>query len=332
MSQMLSSLRRHMEALCQNDRAPHTPGYRTAQVYLRNEIERMGLKAQEHQFKVWGLGHCTNIFCETGSENAPRILLGAHYESRDVSGCGADDNASAVAVVLETLRALKDRSDIAVTAVLFDMEENWKWGSLRGSRSFARFYQKPLSRVIIFDLVGGALTPELEPTYLQFGEALPALKHPELEFLHLPLPVLEPMGSMGARSDYDEFRKMKVPFTFFSSGTPWYYHTPFDNLDIIRWDKMKKFTEALIQELSKTRSSIKNEASWSTFKTFVQRVAENRNLATPLIRRLAEQERPPSRWEIIRLYMNILPVIRELGPNLWPKDQTEPISANRPSR
>jgi hypothetical protein len=146
------------------------------------------------------------------------------------------------------------------------------------------------------------------------------------------MPVLEPLGSMGARSDYDEFRKMKVPFTFFSSGTPWYYHTPFDNLDIIRWEKMKNFTEALIQELSITPHQQRYEASWSTFKTFVRRVAENKNLATPLIKRLAEQERNPTRWEIIRLYMNILPVIRELGPNLWPQNQTEPRSANRPSR
>lgn len=325
-------MRRHLEALCQMDRAPQTVGYRSAQDYLRQEIEKMGLKAQEQIFKVWGLGQCSNIFCEAGNPDAPRVLLGAHYESRDVSGCGADDNASAVAVVLETLRALKDLNHLAITAVFFDMEENWKWGSLRGSRAFARAYPKPLAQVIVFDLVGGALTPELEPTYLQFGTSLPSLTHPSLEFLHLPMPVLEPLGSIGARSDYDEFRKMKIPFTFFSSGTPWYYHTPFDNLDIIRWEKMKNFTEALIHQLSSPQTTYNHQASWREFKVFVQHLASNQKLNSPVIQRLLQKDGKPSRWDIIKLYMNILPTIRNLGPDLWSDLQTLPMSASRPSR
>jgi len=330
MSQLTASLRRHMEAICQSDRAPHTSGYRSAQTYLRSEIERMGLTPQDHSFKVWGLGNCSNIFSEAGNADAPRVLIGAHYESRDVSGAGADDNASAVAVVLETLKALKDLKNLAITAVFFDMEENWKWGSLRGSRAFARFYKKPLSHVIIFDLVGGALTPELEPAYLQFGSALPALSHPQLEFLHLPLRVLEPLGSIGARSDYDEFRRQNIPFSFFSSGTPWYYHTPFDTLEIIRWEKLTHFTEALIQRISNPTHHFHHEPSWETFKNFVQRILENPHLSSPFIKELYEMKRQPSRWEIIRLYMKILPTIRELGPSLWQENQILPISANRP--
>ncbi len=57
----------------------------------------------------------------------PRVLVGAHYDSVPRSP-GADDNASGVAVLLATARALA-RSEVPVGFVAFNAEENGLLGS-----------------------------------------------------------------------------------------------------------------------------------------------------------------------------------------------------------
>jgi hypothetical protein len=196
------------------------------------------------------------------------------------------------------------------------MEERFGLKYLRGSNHFAHFYQGPLSFVVILDLVGGVFAPSFEPTYLQFGSALPPLKHPELEFLDLPLRILEPLGPTGARSDYHGFRKRGIPFTFLTSGTPWYYHTKNDTPEILKFPKMASFVETLGTSLLAAPSP-GSDGSSDSFWKFLQKIQSSPLLSHPFIQDLLQKKTEPSRTEILRIYWYLLPRLRALGPRAW---------------
>jgi Zn-dependent M28 family amino/carboxypeptidase len=98
-------------------------------------------------------------FCANPSK---RYLLGAHYDS--VAGTvGADDNASAIAVQLETarhLQALKDTEemDLAVRFISFALEEPPVFGTrYMGSRVYARKAKRAKEKIdgmICLEMVG----------------------------------------------------------------------------------------------------------------------------------------------------------------------------------
>jgi Zn-dependent M28 family amino/carboxypeptidase len=92
------------------------------------------------------IGELNNVCA--GDPATAKILVGAHYDS--VPGTpGADDNASAVAVMLAVARAVGNRHDIVYVA--FNSEEF----GLAGSREFAESLgQKKLEAVYILEMVG----------------------------------------------------------------------------------------------------------------------------------------------------------------------------------
>jgi len=72
--------------------------------FIKAEFEKLSGEVREQTFKADGRPY-RNIILAMGPEDAPRLVVGAHY---DVCGDqpGADDNASAVAGLLETARLL----------------------------------------------------------------------------------------------------------------------------------------------------------------------------------------------------------------------------------
>lgn len=97
---------------------------REAEQYIRTFLEK-----QEIPFELQGYDHEGNRFnnivvsLDGDSRSEETIIIGAHYDT--VSGTpGADDNASAVAVLLELCRALKDyRPERTLKLVFFVLEE-----------------------------------------------------------------------------------------------------------------------------------------------------------------------------------------------------------------
>ncbi len=97
-----------------------------------------------------------------GTHPSRHYLIGAHYDS--VAGTvGADDNASAVAVLLETARELKARAenqrlDLKVTFVAFALEEPPVYGTrFMGSRVYAAKAKREklaLDGMICLEMVG----------------------------------------------------------------------------------------------------------------------------------------------------------------------------------
>jgi glutaminyl-peptide cyclotransferase len=95
----------------------------------------------------------------------PAIVIGAHYDTKDLPGfVGANDGASGVAVLVELARVLRTnrrRGAPELRFVLFDGEEAprgrdaefLRYG-VRGSRAYVRAHRKETSSMILLDFVG----------------------------------------------------------------------------------------------------------------------------------------------------------------------------------
>ncbi|MFO8038112.1 MAG: M28 family peptidase [Sodalinema sp.] len=126
------------------------PGDRDrARRYLQQQLEAAGWSVESQNFDGG-----VNLIAQRDGTNpdAPILLLGAHYDTVPNSP-GADDNASAVAAVLEAAHLLKAPTPRGLRLVLFDLEERGLLGS------FA--YVSPqtienLEGVIILEMIGYA--------------------------------------------------------------------------------------------------------------------------------------------------------------------------------
>lgn len=125
------ALREHVHALTVTigERSVSKPlNLAKTQHYVTSAFEAAGLPVEMEPFRYDDLS-VANVIARVEPEGRPnrRYVLGAHSDS--VSGTvGADDNASAVAVLLETARQLavlarRHQLNVSVTCVAFALEE-----------------------------------------------------------------------------------------------------------------------------------------------------------------------------------------------------------------
>ncbi|OJW19506.1 MAG: aminopeptidase [Planctomycetales bacterium 71-10] len=183
------------------------------------------------------------------------VILSAHYDHlgvrRGVLYPGADDNASGVAMMLESARCLAARAEKprrSVVFLAFDQEE----AGLYGSRYFAAHPPFALESIDLFitaDMIGRSLGGVCDDFFFVMGtEHVPALR-PWLHEAVAGRPVR--MGVLGAdllvlnRSDYGPFRTRKVPFLFFSTGENPRYHSPADTPDTLDYPKLTEISRVI---------------------------------------------------------------------------------------
>jgi Zn-dependent M28 family amino/carboxypeptidase len=110
LNKLSERLRRHVETLARTPRPPTTPAHREAANYLRDHLEVSGFVVEESRFSIEADDPlpCCNLLTRPWPEDAtlPLFILAAHYDSIPDSP-GADDNASAVAALLEVARWLR---------------------------------------------------------------------------------------------------------------------------------------------------------------------------------------------------------------------------------
>lgn len=227
------------------------------------------------------------------------VVVAAHHDARGVVAGrvqnGADDNASGVAMVLELARAFaRSKPRRSMLFVSFDAEED----GLIGSREFvkARLYP-PESYVatFVFDLVGGDFFPWEKNRLYALGSEYSAELHDrvgraaaeekDLEVARSGVFLIEPAVGM-ARSDYHAFRAKRVPFVFFSTGTPWYYHTEHDDPGVINFDKLTKAARFVHRVIAGTvedarrpvyRTPGPSKEDVAGMKSALEKVLENRD-------------------------------------------------------
>ncbi len=110
-----------------------------------------------------------------GAGAGPCVLVGAHLDTVDGSP-GADDNASGVAVVLETARLLAGlREPPAVTLALFDMEELGLIGSRFAARELSRSGRRPAGMICLESVGFFATAPDTQRLPAGFAPVFPAV-------------------------------------------------------------------------------------------------------------------------------------------------------------
>jgi hypothetical protein len=158
-------------------RVPGTESHAACLDWLKQRLAESADSVWEQPFtgRLHGIAdsvRMVNIIARYRSEEATRVLLGAHWDSRPWADrdpdsslhsqpiSGANDGASGVAVLLEIGRVLAHSAPpVGLDIVLFDGEDAGLYGEvmgdwIQGSRHFAQHLPAEYEWVIIVDLVG----------------------------------------------------------------------------------------------------------------------------------------------------------------------------------
>jgi hypothetical protein len=136
-------VRQHVAVLARTPRTPGSPEHRQAADYIHRQLEQANLIVEGRRFDEAGFAG-TNLLARPfpTQMDSPLLVVGAHYDSIPGSP-GADDNASAVAALLEVARWIRlvlesgDRS-CQLELVAYDLEEYGLVGSFVHSRETQR--------------------------------------------------------------------------------------------------------------------------------------------------------------------------------------------------
>ena len=259
--------------------------------------------------------HGTNVgaIFHAADATAEWIVLVAHYDHLGVLHgavhAGADDNASAVALLLalaDSLGRSRPRLRRHVVFLFPDAEEPPDIRTARmGSSWFWRHSPLVTTRLhlaVVFDLMGGRASPEMEAAGLDsalfvlgaeasrsladFTRALPASDGVTPVFLSLPM--IEAMPYLPrrrfARSDYHGLREhVGRPFVFLSTGRTETYHTERDTPDTLDYPKLARVT-AWVAVLAMHAADADAPLEWRDF------TADPRTDARTLLRMSASVE------------------------------------------
>ncbi|MEK6617868.1 MAG: M28 family peptidase [Nitrospirota bacterium] len=192
-SHLAKQLQVHVQALASPDlkgRKPGTPGNRAAADYIAARFREIGLESLP---SLGGYGQRItpelgdNLIgvrpAATPNAAAPWLLIGAHFDHLGGNYLGADDNASAVAILIETARTFPSLTHHHTLFVAFNAEEPpYIRTSLMGSQHFVDHLPREigsvsrLQAVIIMDLMGGVHWEPLQDViFAAGGEKSPGL-------------------------------------------------------------------------------------------------------------------------------------------------------------
>jgi Zn-dependent M28 family amino/carboxypeptidase len=246
-----------VERLCSPEcagREAGTPGGRRAREALVEALRGAGLDPHEQVVPSCG---GANVLASIPGEGAGWVLVAAHHDHLGRRGSdvywGADDNAAAVAILVEVARALAASRPRGRGVILagFDAEEPpyFSTGGM-GSQHFVRHPTVPLGSIdmmVCMDLVGHRLGGDELPA--EIGASLFALgaersegtaaevermarSEPGVVVRRVDAETIPPL------SDYEPFWQAGIPFLFLTAGRSRVYHTPADTPDKLDWDKM----------------------------------------------------------------------------------------------
>ena len=123
--------------------------------YLRQQFTSLGLSTVSHEFSAWGRIY-EKVIATTPHDrdsSAAPLILAAHYDTV-IGSPGADDNASALAVLLDVARQVVNmRLQRPVRLIAFCLEEE----NLLGSRAYAAHLtstQQSILGAIVLECVG----------------------------------------------------------------------------------------------------------------------------------------------------------------------------------
>lgn len=248
-------MRSLVEALCSErtaGRAPGTPEGLAARAEVIAALRHAGLDPIEQAI---GAINGANVLAALPGDVDRWVVIAAHYDHLGKIGddvfWGADDNAAAVAILVETARRLAAGrpSGRGVVIAAFDAEEPPHF--LSGTMGSMRYAQEPLvplertDMMVCMDLVGHAMgsadLPEpVRNTVFALGAEKSTGTAELVRGVSADGVVVRPADAdlVPPLSDYHAFYQREVPFLFLTSGRSRNYHTPSDTPDTLDHAKM----------------------------------------------------------------------------------------------
>jgi Zn-dependent M28 family amino/carboxypeptidase len=215
-----------LKELSEDSRVAGTQGESEAREYIMSEFKDMGYSPalQRFTFKTKSKAFSSaNVIAEKPGKSSKVVIVGAHYDSLDI-GNGADDNASGVAVMLETAERLMNiTTPYTIRFVAFGAEEVGFEGS--------KYYVSQMSYSDIQNTVAMINLDSLavgDKMYVYGGEAgwvrdqaLTAADKKKVKLETNPgLNPEYPAGTTGLWSDHAAFAEKGIPFAYFEA-TNW---------------------------------------------------------------------------------------------------------------
>ena len=274
----------HLQKLASSPRPAESRELQEARRYVAAHLESAGWQVRPHRFSAESdagtVQEGVNLLVqhrEHPMDGRPRFILGAHLDSIPGSP-GADDNASAVAALLELARVLPDRwpenPRLDLELVVFDLEESGILGGAEHARLMRRDRvdvggmvslemlgycdQTPGSQSLPRSLVGQypdvgnfiAVIGNQNSTRLieRFCSGMKRVEDLPVEWLQVP-----------ANGTYLQATRLSDHSPFWDAGYPAlmitdtsflrnpYYHTPRDTIDTLDVDFLTRVTQGCIE-------------------------------------------------------------------------------------
>ena len=268
-----------MDALCSDEcagRAPGTRGGMAARRIVMDAFREAGLTPVEQKIAVGA-----NVLATVPGTTDRWVMVAAHYDHLGQDGPdifrGADDNAAAVAILVEVARALaREKLKRGVIFAAFDAEEPPHFlQNTMGSQEWVRRPSVPLDRVdlmVCMDLVGHAFGPpgtpeDVRQTLFALGAERSAGTSAHVDALSRAVPgvvvrradaeIIPPL------SDYEAFWQKEIPFLFLSCAHGRHYHTPQDTPAWLDWAKMDATARWLERFVRETCARQEPRIAWS---------------------------------------------------------------------
>lgn len=218
----------HLRRIAGQPRTQGAPGHAEARAYILQELAQLGLDAQVQETPL-----AENIMARlTGTGRTGRaILLACHYDTVEGSP-GAADDGSGVAVLLETLRALKSGAPPSNDVIMLftDGEER----GLVGAKAFAYSHPwaKDVALVLNFEARGTAGTSLMFETSAENGRLVRdfASAAPRPVAYSLSRELYELLPNKTDLSVFKDAGMSGLNFAFIQNGAT-DYHSPLDNLE-----------------------------------------------------------------------------------------------------
>ena len=254
----------------------------TARDYIVNEFEAMGYDVELQNYLCKGKEVSNIIVTKRGTEEG-EILICGHYDSCEDTP-GADDNATAIAGVLEICRNLQFvQTKKTLKFICFTNEEfPHYFGGTMGSMVYAKNARRicePIENVIVLEMLGcfsdefgSQQYPDkrMEKIYPYTGDfifvggdknSMGLVRDIDSSFQEgtIDVPIVSfPKNQMELfafgknpnlmRSDHVSFQKYSYPAVFVSDTGPFrnnFYHTKYDTWDTLNYTKMEEVVKGL---------------------------------------------------------------------------------------
>lgn len=189
------------------------------------------------------------------------IILGAHLDHLGM--CyemipGANDNASAVAVMMGVAKAIADNkipSKRSVMFIAFGSEEQ----GLLGSKAYVSNPVFPMGNSVLLNMDGVGIGDSISASAgMDFPVLWSFIEEANKEYIHRPL-ITSSFANLGRpRVDAAIMLRAGIPSISFSTfGSVNYYHIPLDNLEIIKPEIMEDLAQLLFVSVVEMANSNK---------------------------------------------------------------------------